>query len=101
MCSRIELPRICRYHEAGDLDHGKARGCHVPIGRAVAPASERPSRWTHTRSPVTESKATLVAGKSGNAVAPDPSRFVQVAVPGPGLYLTEKMCPGVVGVSEL
>ena len=42
MCSRIELPRIWRYHESCDLDHGKARGCNFPIGRAVRPLQNAP-----------------------------------------------------------
>src|SRR5438045_8380486 len=41
------------------------------------------------RSPLAESNATPVAGKSGNAGPPDPSRFVHVAAPVPWLYVTE------------
>src|SRR5664279_4473364 len=58
-----------------------------------------------TKRPKSGSNATEVAGKSGKAVAPEPSRLVQVASPRPpfavGLYVTEKTCPGVAGVIVL
>ncbi len=38
----VELPRIWRYREARDFDHGKARGCNFPIGRAVRPLQNAP-----------------------------------------------------------
>src|SRR5439155_23768208 len=47
-----------------------------------------------------ESRAIAVAGKSGNAVGPDPSRLVHVAVEG-AVRVTSKTWPGVVGLRAL
>ena len=66
-----------------------------PLGSLMTPQS-----LETYRSPF-ESAAMPVAGKSGNAVAPEPSRFWNVTLGPAGLNVTENTWPGVAGVSEL
>src|SRR4029450_1645634 len=67
----------------------------LPLASRVTPKSVEAER-----SPVMSSRTRSVVGRSPIGPTP-PSRFVQVAVHAPGLYVTSNTWPGVVGVFAL
>ena len=99
VCSRIELPRVWRYHDSATSTMGRP-GLQLPIRSSRAPARGTPVvgrieiacdgiKGDARRGEIRERCPSRAYRNSSMSRSPD------------RIVVTEKMCPGVVGVSEL